>query len=49
MVGVSSLKLVDLGAFPMLPPADQRATVYAPAKKVAANVLGGFAAGKSCL
>ncbi|KAL9110297.1 MAG: hypothetical protein Q9227_005204 [Pyrenula ochraceoflavens] len=39
--GVQGLRVVDVSAFPFLPPGHPQATVYALAEKIAANILNG--------
>lgn len=38
--GVQGLRVVDISAFPVLPPGHPQSTVYALAEKIAANIIG---------
>ena len=38
--GRQNLRVVDASAFPFLPPGHPQSTVYAPAEKITADVLG---------
>lgn len=38
--GVQNLRVVDISAFPILPPGHPQSTVYALAEKIAANIIG---------
>ncbi|KAI9653644.1 MAG: hypothetical protein M1821_006991 [Bathelium mastoideum] len=42
MGGVSNLRVVDISAFPLLPPGHPQATVYALAEKIAEDILSGL-------
>ena len=42
MGGVSNLRVVDMAAFPLLPPGHPQATIYALAEKIAEDILGGL-------
>ncbi|KAB8304231.1 hypothetical protein EYC80_003649 [Monilinia laxa] len=41
VIGVTSLRVVDASAFPLLPPGHPQATIYAFAEKIAADILRG--------